>query len=430
MGSRNKRKERCAQCRLHLESCVCTIAPRLRLSTRVVVCAHHRELAKTTATGPLIALTCEPSEVRVHGLRDGALDLSDLVDPARRLALLFPSEEAALMSPEWAASDPRPLTLVVPEGNWRQASRMARRLPGIERAEKVMLPPGGNSDWGVRKETRLGGLATFEAVARALGILESKEAETRLMEFFHEVVARTFESRGQQKEAPPAAPLASDPHLSILYQDEDLVVVDKPSGALVHRGWGRDARPVLQILRDQIGRRVYPVHRLDRGTSGCLLFALSSGVAKELSGMFQSGAVEKEYWAITRGGGTSEVLVDHPLAHRKLEIKKPARTRLEWLARSGAYGLVLARPETGRPHQIRKHLKHIARPIIGDVRYGKGEHNRHFREQFGFHRLALHLKCLSFAHPVTGLRVSIRADLPPVWRSTHEMLGFDLGLID
>jgi tRNA pseudouridine65 synthase len=200
--------------------------------------------------------------------------------------------------------------------------------------------------------------------------------------------------------APPLVPAPAPDWL--LFQDESLIVVNKPSGMLVHRGWGTDRVTALSALRDQLGAYVYPVHRLDRATSGALLFTLSSELAASVQASFERGEVTKNYLVVTRGITPNEGLVDHAIAKSKAHDKRPAFTAFRRLGQFERYSLVQARPYTGRLHQIRRHMKFISHPVIGDTRYGKGEHNRLFRERFALHRMALHASCLSFVHPLTG----------------------------
>jgi len=168
----------------------------------------------------------------------------------------------------------------------------------------------------------------------------------------------------------------------------------------------------LQLVRDQIGAYVYPVHRLDRGTSGVLVFALSAEAARTLGGAFEAGTVEKRYLALVRGAPPDRIRVDHALSREDGRPAQPATTEFRTVARYGRYALVEATPETGRTHQIRRHLKHLSCPIIGDVRYGKGEHNRWFRTEHDFHRLALHAVSLTLVDPSTGAPLTIRSALP------------------
>ncbi|MEY4582223.1 MAG: hypothetical protein RL701_6926, partial [Pseudomonadota bacterium] len=400
---------------MHIPLCICAQIPTLDVTTQIVLVMHHREVSKTTASGPLAMRALKNSRLYVHGERDAPLDLSTLHTPERRLLLLFPSEDAQPLTRELLASDPRPVTLVVPDGNWRQASRAARRIPGLERAERVGLVAGPPSQYGLRHEPRAGGLATFEAIARALGVLESAEVQAQLEALFATMVQVTLSTRGVPAEASaPRAPAAvSGEPLELLYRDADLAVVNKPSGVLVHRGWARDGVPVLQRLRDQLGQPVYPVHRLDRATSGVLMFALSSEMARALQTALRAQDAEKRYVALCRGHDPALVRVDHALAKEPGAPERPASTELRLLGQFERYGLYEARPLTGRLHQIRRHLKHVSHPIIGDVRYGKGEHNRIFRERFDFHRLALHAWQLRFRHPRSEQWLDVRARLPP-----------------
>jgi tRNA pseudouridine65 synthase len=198
----------------------------------------------------------------------------------------------------------------------------------------------------------------------------------------------------------------------ILYRSAALVAVNKPSGLAVHRGQSHDPVHALELVRDAVGSYVYPVHRLDRATSGVLVFALSEAAARAIGAEFALGSVEKRYLALVRGNPPDSVLVDHPLSQDDGKPPQEARTEFITRARYGRYALVEALPKTGRTHQIRRHLKHLSCPIIGDVRYGKGEHNRFFRTEFALHRLALHATSLALSDPATGERVTILAPLP------------------
>ncbi len=412
---------------MHLSRCLCEAIPSLDLATRVVLVMHCREVKKTTATGPLALATLPNSELHVHGERDRRLDLNPLFEDDRRVLLLYPSEGAQPLTPDLVEADPRPVTLVVPDGNWRQASRAAKRIPGLERAERVFLPEGVATEWGVRVEPKQGGLATFEAIARSLGIIESVEVQECLETLFRKMVDQTMAMRGYP---PKAGARRSSEALSILFEDDHLVCVNKPSAMLVHRGWARDGRPAMQILRDQLGEWVYPVHRLDRATSGALLFAKSPEVARQLRTLFDEGAVDKRYVALCRGRDPELVRVDRPLSKVEGGELRRAITEFRLLGVHGRYGLYEARPLTGRSHQIRRHLKAVSHPIIGDVRYGKGEHNRYFRETHGFRRLALHSHRLCFTHPRTGVRLEVEAPLPADFQQLLEGLGLASTLLD
>ena len=202
--------------------------------------------------------------------------------------------------------------------------------------------------------------------------------------------------------------------LTILFRDASLIAVDKPAGLAVHRGWARERDVAMVRLRDQIGAHVFPVHRLDRATSGVLLFALSAEVAARVCEAFATGKTEKTYLALVRGVPPEEILVDHPLPPGEDSHAPRVSAQTMVLRREvfGRYSLVEARPLTGRLHQVRRHLKHLSCPLIGDVNYGKGEHNRLFRERHGLHRLFLHATRLRLPHPALGGQLEIASPLP------------------
>lgn len=214
--------------------------------------------------------------------------------------------------------------------------------------------------------------------------------------------------------------------LTILHRDALLVVVDKPSGLLVHRGWGQDREILVEMLVHQLGQKVYPVHRLDRATSGVIVLALDSPTAASLQSQFEAGRVGKTYLALVRGRPPADGVIDHPIPRREDGPRVPALTRFRTLQSVGHLSLVEARPETGRLHQIRRHLKHISHPLIGDANYGKGKLNRELRAQFGIARLALHARSLELDHPQTGERLRCEAPLPPDLAEPLGRMGFDL----
>jgi tRNA pseudouridine65 synthase len=218
--------------------------------------------------------------------------------------------------------------------------------------------------------------------------------------------------------------------IEVLFLDEHLVVVNKPSGLLVHRGWGRDDDVAMFRARDAVGAHVYPVHRLDRATSGVLILARSSDAAAALSQSFESRQVDKRYLALVRGAPPESGVIDHPIPKGEGEARVPAVTRFSLVARSSVdrCALVLAMPETGRFHQVRRHLKHLGHPLIGDVNYGSGELNRRYRAQYALHRLALHALSIAFDHPVTGARVAITAPMPDDLGLALERLALPRGL--
>lgn len=212
-------------------------------------------------------------------------------------------------------------------------------------------------------------------------------------------------------------------NLTILYQDPRLVVVNKPSGLLVHRGWAQDPVVTMTLLRDTLGKAVFPVHRLDRGTSGALVLALDPSTATRLQRLFAEGQVRKRYLALVRGIPPERGLIDHPVPRSEDGPRVPAQTEYRRLATFERFALVEAAPKTGRLHQIRRHFKHISHPIVGDVNYGKGEINREFRARFGLSRIALHALELAFEDPHTGQALEVRAPLPPDLEEPLSQMG-------
>ncbi|MBB5190791.1 tRNA pseudouridine65 synthase [Silvimonas terrae] len=235
--------------------------------------------------------------------------------------------------------------------------------------------------------------------------------------------------------------------LQIIYQDDDLVAIHKPAGLLVHRSMldRHETRFAVQLLRDQLGRRVYPAHRLDKGTSGLLLFGLSPESGRALAMAFEAQSVEKRYHAIVRGWPAATGVIDHALAKQldESEIRsgapqgpiQPACTHFERLAITEQpwsvdryphtrYALMALAPVTGRRHQLRRHMKHISHPIIGDATYGKGIHNRKFAEELGVNRLFLACSHMQFAHPSTGKTLSLHCPLADEFAAVITALGW------
>lgn len=236
--------------------------------------------------------------------------------------------------------------------------------------------------------------------------------------------------------------------LEIIYQDEYIVAINKPSNLLVHRSWidKEETRFAIQILRDQIGRYVYPIHRLDKPTSGVLLFALSKEVARAISEQMQERAFKKSYIAIVRGYTQPSGEIDYALKEvldkmtdAKAQTDKEAQsaiTSYETISQvelpfavgryeTTRYSLVSLRPQTGRKHQLRRHMKHLLHPIVGDTTYGRGEHNRFFRERYDAQRLLLHAHTLTFLHPVLKKEVTLSARLDELFLELFSQLGFE-----
>ena len=225
------------------------------------------------------------------------------------------------------------------------------------------------------------------------------------------------------------------PRLAILHHDADLVVVNKPSGLVVHRSSrASDRVNCMTLLRDQLGQWVYPVHRLDRGASGVLVFGLSSDSARMLSSGWAEGRVEKRYVAVVRGWVEAEGEVDYALPPDEDRPRAPSRSLFRRLAAvelshhvgryaTARYSLVELRPLTGRLHQLRRHMAHVRHPIVGDVTHGDGRHNRFFRSHLGSRRLLLHSHSIRLDHPTSSGRLEVRAPMDEEMERVVDALG-------
>jgi tRNA pseudouridine65 synthase len=219
--------------------------------------------------------------------------------------------------------------------------------------------------------------------------------------------------------------VAVDFTVDFVHRDDALAVVDKPSGIVVHPGWAQDEGGLLRWVRQALGRPVFPVHRLDRGASGLVIFALTAEAAAVMGKAFAEGRVSKRYLALVRGQPPAAAWIDHPIPNKEGGPRVPAVTFVRTLGQWQRYALCEARPLTGRLHQIRRHLKHIACPLIGDVNYGKGEHNRFFRSEFGLDRLALHALSLGFAHPMTAAPLRLTAPVSGSFAACLRAIGLE-----
>ncbi len=221
-----------------------------------------------------------------------------------------------------------------------------------------------------------------------------------------------------------------------IYQDEYFVAINKQNGLLVHRSQiAADASEfALQMVRDILGKYVYPVHRLDRKTSGVLLFALSSEIARKLQVLMESGAAQKRYLAIVRGYFPGEILLNHSLKNDNGKIQE-AETLFRCLKNTelnlpfgkyntSRYSLIEAFPKTGRMHQIRRHLDHLRHPIIGDRPWGCNKQNKLFLENWNMKTMMLHAESIIIPHPILGNNLLLRAELPNEFQRMTSILGF------
>jgi len=224
--------------------------------------------------------------------------------------------------------------------------------------------------------------------------------------------------------------------LDIIYHDNHLVAINKPHGLLVHRSSiaADTSEFALQLLRDQIGQKVYPVHRLDRKTAGVLLFALDKEVEIAMQQQFMEGKIDKKYLAIVRGHTPDTEDIDYPLRKENGTLQD-AFTTYRTLNRAeldvplgkhptSRYSLVEANPATGRMHQLRKHFAHVFHPIIGDRTHGCNKQNKLFKERWEMDTMLLHASQLSFAHPVSGLPVYLEASLQPEFLRVMALMRF------
>ncbi|KQS28450.1 pseudouridine synthase [Pedobacter sp. Leaf194] len=221
--------------------------------------------------------------------------------------------------------------------------------------------------------------------------------------------------------------------LEVIYQDDYVIAINKPHGLLVHQSSiARDAKEfALQLLRDQVGKHVSPVHRLDRKTSGILLFAFDKDSEVALHQQFMNAETDKKYLAILRGFTPDNMEIDYPLAKENGSMQD-AFTAFKTLQRAevdvafgkhltSRYSLVEATPKTGRMHQLRRHFSHILHPIIGDRTHGCNKQNKFFLEQWNMTTMLLHASALSFTHPKTSERIHLQADLHDEFR---RVMGF------
>lgn len=226
--------------------------------------------------------------------------------------------------------------------------------------------------------------------------------------------------------------------LDILFRDDDLIAINKPHGLLVHRSSiAADAEEfALQLLRDQIGLKVNPVHRLDRKTGGVLVFAFNKETEIAMQQQFMDNLVKKKYLAIVRGHTPDTEDIDYPLRKENGTLQE-AFTHYRTLQRAeldvplGAhptsrYSLIEVTPETGRMHQIRKHMAHVFHPIIGDRTHGCNKQNKLFTERWEMSTMLLHASSLSFKHPVSGDKVNIEAPLHDEFKRVMVLMNWQL----
>lgn len=256
-------------------------------------------------------------------------------------------------------------------------------------------------------------------------------------------MAELLEPRERASGGPGGDP-GGDRRLAILRHEPEFVAISKPPGFHVHqperpRPRVPSERTCLAVLRDQIGRRVHPVHRLDVATGGALLFALTSEAASGLGRAFSEGRVEKTYYAVVRGWvPLGSGVIDLPLKSDSSDLMVEARTAWAALAHAefpdvilgkrrlpARFTLMEAKPVTGRFHQIRRHFARLSHPIVGDSAHGDSRQNQFMRDRLGARGLLLHARRLAFPHPRTGERVDVVAPWAPAWQVAAPALGWE-----
>ena len=236
-------------------------------------------------------------------------------------------------------------------------------------------------------------------------------------------------------------------NLAVIYQDEYIVAIHKPAGLLVHRSPidKHETQFAVQITQEIIGQKVFPIHRLDKATSGLLLFALDAKTARNLSDQFMNHTIQKTYLAICRGWSDESGYIEHALKYKRDKIaEKMKREQLEPQSAETTYktlstttvdqtigryeqqrySLLELKPRTGRKHQLRRHMNHIIHPIIGDTKYGDRHHNHFFNEWLDQHRLYLAAAQLEFLHPQTNEPMTIKCPLENSFQYALDKLNF------
>ena len=230
--------------------------------------------------------------------------------------------------------------------------------------------------------------------------------------------------------------------ISIIYQDDRLIAINKPNNVLVHHShYSRNIREdsLLQILKKQTGEAYYPVHRLDRKTSGIMILCKNTKDIPEFQKLIEQNLMKKVYWAIARGYADDQGIINTPVKHPETDVYKEAESHYKTLDKveldipvgkylSSRYSWLELTPKTGRIHQLRIHLNKISHPIVGDHKYGDRFHNKKFVENWNLDQLFLHARSLSFTHPFSGQQLLIEAPVPKCWEQAFEKMGWKLSL--
>lgn len=229
--------------------------------------------------------------------------------------------------------------------------------------------------------------------------------------------------------------------LDILFEDEYVICVSKPNNVVVHHAHHSrnvsDEDSLLQLLFNQLGKKFYPIHRLDRKTSGIILLAKETSFVSKFQELFTNNEIQKTYYGIVRGHAPEIKTIDSPVKGRDSNVYKEAETLLELSGKtiqdipvkpydSSRYSLVKLSPKTGRLHQLRIHMNKISHPLIGDPKYGDKNHNTMFIENFNCENLFLHAYSLEFIHPFSKENIVLKAKLPNDWNIVFEKFNWSI----
>ncbi|WP_428740315.1 pseudouridine synthase [Tenacibaculum sp.] len=230
-------------------------------------------------------------------------------------------------------------------------------------------------------------------------------------------------------------------NVDILYEDDFILCVSKPNNVVVHHAHHSrnvaEEDSLLQILQQQIDQKVYPVHRLDRKTSGIILLAKESGFVAKFQELFTNNQIQKTYYGIVRGHAPETKIIDSPVKGRDANVHKDAETHLTTVKtvtvdipvkpyNTSRYSLVKLEPKTGRLHQLRIHMNKISHPLIGDPKYGDKNHNTMFIENFNCENLFLHAHSLEFVHPYSNEELVLIANFPEDWNTVFNRFNWVL----
>ena len=218
--------------------------------------------------------------------------------------------------------------------------------------------------------------------------------------------------------------------LEIIYQDNYCLLVTKPNNVLVHHAHHSrnkiDEVSLIQLIENQFGKRYYPIHRLDRKTSGIILLASKREYVASFQALFTNNEIQKIYYGVVRGFSQEHLIIDSPVKGRDALVYKDAETQLKLLDKiileipvkpykSSRYSLVELKPKTGRMHQLRIHMNKVSTPLINDAKYGDKNHDLMYAEQFGWRNLFLHAGSLEFIHPFTNQKLTLRSSFSEDW---------------